>query len=73
MSMPNLRKILNQGTGFTQTYTGSPQCVPGRAVLFSGRRTDEQGGYNNNLGWGLQSDGKTVDGSIVSFGTVVYR
>ena len=67
MEMPNLRKILNEGTSFISTYTGSPQCVPGRAVLFSGRRTDEQGAYNNNMGWGKSSNNKTIDSACSGF------
>jgi len=67
MSMPNLRSLAAQGTTLTRHYASSPQCVPGRTTLFSGRRIDESGGYNNGMGWGLTSDGAAVDPQCAAY------
>eukprot|EP01083_Nonionella_stella_P225373 801301_1 len=61
MNMPNLRRIANLGTQFIRHYTNSPQCVPGRTTFFTGRRIDQTKTFNNGLGFGMMSDGKTVD------------
>eukprot|EP01084_Bolivina_argentea_P020443 38010_1 len=61
MNLPNLRNLAKKGSTLIRHYTSSPQCVPGRTTLFSGRRIDQSGGYNNAMGWGLTSDGKAVD------------
>ncbi|MFB2120661.1 sulfatase [Parapedobacter sp. 2B3] len=34
---PNIDAIAHHGVRFTQMYTGSPQCVPSRATLMTGR------------------------------------
>ncbi len=60
MNMPNLRGIASQGVTFTRHYTNSPQCVPGRSALFSGRRTDNTRAFNNALGF-MMSSGYSVD------------
>eukprot|EP01084_Bolivina_argentea_P129137 228122_1 len=61
MNMPNLRALAESGSVFTRHYASSPQCVPGRTTLFSGRRIDQSGGYNNGMGWGMTTNGEQVD------------
>jgi len=41
LSMPNLRALAKEGTNFLKTYAESPQCVPSRASMFTGRYTHE--------------------------------
>ena len=61
MDMPNLRTLALKGSIFTNHYASSPQCVPGRTTLFSGRRTDQQRGFNNGMGWAMSINGSRVD------------
>eukprot|EP01084_Bolivina_argentea_P129138 228124_1 len=65
MNMPNLRNLAEKGSVMTRHYASSPQCVPGRTALFSGRRTDQQKGFNNGMGWAMDVDGETVDPSCL--------
>eukprot|EP01084_Bolivina_argentea_P129140 228126_1 len=65
MNMPNLRHLAEKGSVFTRHYCSSPQCVPGRTALFSGRRTDQQKGFNNGMGWAMKVDGITLDPSCL--------
>ena len=64
MNMPTLRGIASQGVNFIRTYTNSPQCVPGRSAFMTGRHTHLQGGYSNNLGFAMSSNG-TLDSQCV--------
>lgn len=48
--MPNLRSLAARGANFVAAYSNSPQCTPSRASMFTGRRTDQIGVYNNGLG-----------------------
>eukprot|EP01084_Bolivina_argentea_P129141 228127_1 len=67
MNMPNLRNLAEKGSIMTKHYASSPQCVPGRTALFSGRRTDQQKGFNNIMGWAMQVDGITLDPMCLKF------
>eukprot|EP01084_Bolivina_argentea_P272946 464844_1 len=67
MTMPNLRSIANAGTQFVNTYTNSPICVTGRACLFTGRRIDNNKAFNNGMGFGMASDGITLDKNCVKW------
>eukprot|EP01084_Bolivina_argentea_P244724 409918_1 len=50
IQMPNLRNLAQKGTQFVRHYTNGPQCVPGRSVLWLGRRTNDIHVYNNAFG-----------------------
>ena len=41
LEMPHLRALASTGVNFLNTYAASPQCVPSRAAMFTGRRTDQ--------------------------------
>ena len=51
--MPNLRRLAESGTNFVRTYAESPQCVPSRASMFTGRRTHEIQAWSNEIGVAL--------------------
>lgn len=48
---PNLDRIAERGTSFTNTYCGSPVCVPGRACLMTGVYPSDVGSYCNSVVW----------------------
>ena len=50
VQMPNLRKLASQGTNFVNTYAASPQCVPSRTTMFTGRRIDQTQTWSNGQG-----------------------
>ena len=66
MEMPNLRGLAGKGTNMVRTYTNSPQCVPGRAALISGLRTDQSKTFTNNIGFAASSNG-TIDPSCMNY------
>lgn len=42
VELPFLRDFFaEKGTSFVRTYSNSPQCVPSRASMCTGRRTDQ--------------------------------
>lgn len=50
VEMPNLRKLASRGVNFINTYAASPQCVPSRTTMFTGRRIDQTKTWNNGQG-----------------------
>ena len=61
LQMPNLRKLAARGVNFVNTYAASPQCVPSRTTMFTGRRTDQVKTWSNGQGVaGVPSSG-TLD------------
>ena len=59
VQMPNLRKLASRGTNFINTYAASPQCVPSRTTMFTGRRIDQTRTWSNEQGVaGIPSTGK---------------
>ena len=50
VAMPNLRQLAAQGTNFINTYAASPQCVPSRTTMFTGRRIDQTQTWSNEQG-----------------------
>ena len=67
MQMPNLRSIANEGTQFIKHYTNSPQCVPGRAVLFTGRRIDQIRTWSNEMGIALFVNQSKADPNCIKY------
>eukprot|EP01084_Bolivina_argentea_P053665 98500_1 len=65
ISMPYLRNMGAKGVQFIRHYTNGPQCVCGRSALWSGRRTNDQHVYNNNMGFAAMSNG-TLDKNCVN-------
>ncbi|MFT7593537.1 MAG: choline-sulfatase [Paracoccaceae bacterium] len=47
LHVPNLKKLAAKSTRFTNTYTGSPLCAPGRASFMSGQLPSRTGVYDN--------------------------
>jgi choline-sulfatase len=75
---PTMDALAAKGTRFTNAYTPSPICVPGRAALATGRYVHENRCWDNSIGyhghmesWGhvLQAAGHRVD----SIGKLHYR
>ena len=56
---PNLDKLAQHGTVFTNAYCASPSCTPSRAAMLTGR-------YPHNLGEGVNLCGK-LDHSIPTY------
>lgn len=54
---PVLDRLAAEGTLFTNCYTPSPLCTPGRASFFTGRYTHELGTWDNATPY----DGRTAD------------
>jgi choline-sulfatase len=54
---PNLDRLAAEGTLFTNAYTPSPLCTPGRASFFTGKYTHQLGTWDNATPY----DGKTHD------------
>ena len=50
LEMPHLRALASTGVNFLNTYAASPQCVPSRAAMFTGRRTDQTRAWSNEPG-----------------------
>lgn len=47
---PNIDQLASRGVLFQNTYCASPECVPSRSALWSGRRTDQTGAWSNGHG-----------------------
>ena len=45
---PNMDRLLDRGTTFTQSYSADPVCCPARACWFTGRAASENGMLDNN-------------------------
>ncbi len=48
---PNLNRIANQGTFFSNAYCGSPVCAPGRACMMTGMYPSDNNSYCNATPW----------------------
>ena len=48
--LPNLERLAAAGVQFTTVYAESPQCVPSRASMMAGRRTDQIKVWDNFCG-----------------------
>ena len=50
VALPNLRALADRGTNFIRTYANSPQCVPSRSSMMTGRHTHKIGAWSNSMG-----------------------
>ncbi len=50
LRMPNLRALAARGANFIRTYAASPQCVPSRTTMFTGRHIHQTKTWNNGQG-----------------------
>lgn len=57
VALPFLDRLAAEGVTFSRTYTPSPQCVPGRAAMLTGLRTDEIRSFDNGNGVAAAPDG----------------
>lgn len=67
MAMPNLRQLASEGTNFVRTYAESPQCVPSRASMFTGRYTHEIKAWSNEQGIAVIPSTGEVDPTCKKF------
>ncbi len=51
MDTPNLDRLVNEGTTFTNCYITAPSCCPSRASLFQGYYPHNTGVYKNGDTW----------------------
>lgn len=75
---PNLDKLAEDGTRFTNAYSPSPLCVPARACFATGRGVDQTGCWDNAHaydgsipGWGHRVQAAGHDN--ISIGKLHYR
>jgi choline-sulfatase len=47
LHVPNLRALADRSTRFSNAYTASPLCAPGRAAFMSGQLPSQTGVYDN--------------------------
>ena len=47
---PNIDRLANEGTIFTNAYTNSPVCTPSRASMWSGKYPNYDDCWNNHEG-----------------------
>lgn len=67
VELPFLRDFFaKQGTNFVRTYANSPQCVPSRSSMCTGRRTDQIEAWSNEKGLAASEDG-TLDKTCIYF------
>ena len=48
---PNLDRLANRGTAFTNAHTASPVCCPSRVAVMTGQLPSTSGIYNNRQQW----------------------
>jgi len=65
LDMPNLRKLAAEGVNFVKTYAASPQCVPSRTTMLTGRRTDVIEAWSNSQALAAGING-TLDPACVA-------
>ena len=65
LEMPNLRKLAARGVNFVNTYAASPQCVPSRTTMFTGRRIDQTKTWNNGQGVAVIPGSGSLDATCV--------
>jgi len=57
---PYFDSLASEGVNFVRTYTPSPQCVPARTAMVTGRRTDQIRCFENGIGIAASLNG-TLD------------
>ena len=62
---PTFDGLAKAGVNFVRTYAASPQCVPSRTTMLTGRRTDQIRAFSNSIGLAFARDG-TVDPACAS-------
>jgi len=69
VELPFLRDFFaSQGTSFTRTYSNSPQCVPSRTSMCTGRHTHQIEAWNNGKGLAASPDGMLDDSCVQFYG-----
>ena len=51
METPNLDRLVNEGTAFTNCFITAPSCVPSRCSIFTGYYPHTNGVYKNGDSW----------------------
>lgn len=68
LQMPNLRNLANEGVNFLKTYAESPQCVPSRASMFTGRYTSDIKAWSNEVGVAMAPSGQVDQACKLYYG-----
>lgn len=55
---PAFDELARNGVNFANAYAASPQCVPSRTTLLSGRRTDQTRTFSNGKGFAAAPSGE---------------
>ena len=50
LATPTFDSLAKAGVNFVRTYAASPQCVPSRTTMLTGRRTDQIRAFSNGNG-----------------------
>lgn len=70
VELPFLRDFFErEGTNFVRTYANSPQCVPSRASMCTGRRTDQIEAWSNEKGLAASPSGELDETCVLYFGS----
>ena len=63
---PYIDQLASRGVRFDNTYCASPECVPSRAAIWSGKRPDQTGVWSN--GHGLSPDYPIITSQVAKNG-----
>jgi len=73
VATPTFDALASDGVNFVRTYASSPQCVPSRASMLSGRRTDQIRAFSNDNGLALSPGGEPDEACVSAYGEAWCR
>merc|ERR550534_689239 len=64
---PFFDSLAKEGANFIRTYSPSPQCVPSRTAMATGRRTDQIRCFANGVGLAASPNGTLDEECLIKF------